>query len=139
MSGEKGFTLAELAVVIAVASIAILGVIMSVQALRRDSLVSQIVAYTKDFKQALQRFQSIYGRLPNDLNDNEFVPKFLSNPYATQGFKLVAYTKNNISCNNEPTIKLSISDPALPKALAGQVRLCDRDSNATNITIYVTP
>ncbi len=71
ISGKKGFTLAELALVMVIIGLLIAGVLKS-QEMLESSRITATMAQAKAFQAAAMQFRSIYGFLPGDFPDAAF-------------------------------------------------------------------
>lgn len=133
---ESGFTLVELAIVIAVMVIMIGSVIVSSSAIKRDTIENNVVSYVKDFKYALNRFYSIYGRYPNNIDDEDFRSRFFKSLNATDGFAFEGYRSVDSRCSNNPSIELKISDLDVVESIKNRgVVVCKQDGEKVVIDV----
>jgi prepilin-type N-terminal cleavage/methylation domain-containing protein len=137
LSGEKGFTLIEIAIVMVIIGLLAGGGVSLMSMLSERRIRNESVAYLDEAKNAVINYAKINGRLPladtdnNGLEDSSASPGTL--PYLTLGMKprdansrFIRYALNTNLDTNRDT-----SCSALRTGLAGSPLVVDSDGSAT--------
>lgn len=132
-------TLTELAVVLALISLIISGLVLSSSGIRKNAVAEKIYVFVRDFKHAIGRYYNIYGNYPQSLDDNQFVPRFLSSTAVT-GFRFNGYSSSDSSCDSNPSISISVDNTIVVEMLREKgVRICRQSSDGLTLTLEVKP
>ena len=141
MRSQKGFTLIELAIVVAIITLLVVGVSIYATSFKNDTVATGVATYISDWKKALGRYYSIYSNYPTTISSNDFDKNFLKTT-PIEGVSLVNYNSNYSggSCTSEPAVELSFED-VNEKERAKQelgkrnIKICSESGNKLVISV----
>lgn len=109
MKKEKGFTLLEMIIAIAVIAVIVSGMVYYGKGMIEDGKVMNAVSYIVEFRNAMKRYYANHGSYPTKISQ---LTEYIDMEHLPEGVYIGGYNPNypNDPCKNSPVLGLGVKN-----------------------------